>query len=235
MLSIQQAGYWSKVLSNIHKNGTPISQTLSEALYRNLFIKEDFVNQCFELAALTVLSEALNGLSNIDVELLAFTADISHDSNDVFIIKAFSDPLLDSVNRYQAALSYKSESSTCEHISEGNNNDLGAMQIALSRLYSFNKAVPRNSILIVLSDGNPSANAFDSKTLLHTFVVEAMKYTRIIGIGINHDVSDIYPVSALVVHSEDIASAMFASLVRFLSEPFVPSALRPPIFQSSRI
>ncbi len=49
MLSIQQAGYWSKVLSNIYKNGTPISQTLSEALYRNLFIKEDFVNQCFEL------------------------------------------------------------------------------------------------------------------------------------------------------------------------------------------
>jgi hypothetical protein len=167
---------------------------------------------------LVVLAEAFRGLPDINLEILAFTADIrftpgmpssATDScnNQLFILKSFA-------NRSVGALPYFPLYHQNYNLS-ADNFDIGAIKLSSRRL----RLMPscNRKLLIVLSDGQPSSDISRGTKILKSYVEELSHIHPIMGIGLeNPYISECYPNSVNIDNLSELSGRVFADIRQFL-------------------
>jgi hypothetical protein len=167
---------------------------------------------------LVVLAESLRGLSDINLEILAFTADSRYEpgiptsvedyyNNQLFIVKSFFDS---SVGALPYFPSYHQR-----YELPHNNFDIGAIKHSSLRLRMM---PPTNrKLLIVLSDGQPASMISHSDELLKLYVNELSQVHPILGIGLeNPGIDNYYPGGVNVNDLSELSSHVFSSIRNFL-------------------
>jgi hypothetical protein len=167
---------------------------------------------------LVILAEALRGLPDINLEILAFTADIRYTpgmsraaedpcNNQLFILKPFTD-------RSTGALPYFPLYHQLYQLSK-NNFDIGAIKLASRRL---RRMPSRNrKLLIVLSDGQPSSEISTGTEILKTYVEELAHIHPVMGIGLeNPGIGQCYPDSVNIDNLAELGGQVFTGIRRFL-------------------
>jgi len=167
---------------------------------------------------LVILAEALHGLSGINLEILAFTADSQFKpgwsvskckdcNNQLFILKSFND-------HSTGALAYFPSYHT-EYNFSRNNFDIGAIKLSSRRL----RQMPSDNkkLLIVLSDGQPSSEISCGTDLLKSYVEELSRIHPIMGIGLNNpDIDKYYPGGININDLSELNGLISNSIKNFL-------------------
>ena len=167
---------------------------------------------------LVILAEALRGLSGINLEILAFTADSQYKpgwprskdddcNNQLFILKEFTD---NSVGALPYFPSYHRE----YHLPQ-NNFDIGAIKLSSRRL----RLMPSDNrkLLIVLSDGQPSSSIACGAELLKSYVEELSYIHPIMGIGLmNPFIERCYPGAINIMNLSELSGHIFSGIKAFL-------------------
>jgi len=167
---------------------------------------------------LVILAEALHGLSGINLEILAFTADQQYKSgwskakhnrcnNQLFILKAFND---NSVGALPYFPSFHKE-----YDLPRNNFDIGAIKLSSRRL----RLMPSDNrkLLIVLSDGQPSSEISHSTELLRSYVEELSHIHPIMGIGLENPlIENCYPGAMNITNLSELGGHIFNGIKAFL-------------------
>jgi cobalamin biosynthesis protein CobT len=168
--------------------------------------------------SLVILAEALRGLPDINLEILAFTADMRYTpdmpeawsyscNNQLFILKSFS-------NRSVGALPYF-PSYHREYNLSRNNFDIGAIKLASVRLRQM--PASNRKLLIVLSDGQPASDISRSEELLKSYIEELSRVHPILGIGLeNPDIEQYYPGGVNINDLSELSSQVFTGIRNFL-------------------
>jgi cobalamin biosynthesis protein CobT len=167
---------------------------------------------------LVILAEALHGLSGINFEILAFTADsqykpgwsrAKHDrcNNQLFILKAFND---NSIGALPYFPSYHRDYDLPQ-----NNFDIGAIKLSSRRL----RLMPSENrkLLIVLSDGQPSSEISHGTALLRSYVEELSHIHPIMGIGLENPlIEKCYPEAVNLTDLSELGGHIFNCIKAFL-------------------
>jgi hypothetical protein len=167
---------------------------------------------------LVVLAEALRGLSGINLEILAFTADSQYrpgwpmarnDScnNQLFILKSFADHTVGALPCFP---SYHTEYNlSCD------NFDIGAIKLSSRRLRQMPST--NRKLLIVLSDGQPCSDISCGTRLLKSYVEELSHLHSVIGIGLeNPDIGYFYPGGININDLSELSGQVFSGIKDFL-------------------
>jgi cobalamin biosynthesis protein CobT len=168
--------------------------------------------------ALVILAEALRGLSGINLEILAFTADIRYTpgmhlsisdscNNQLFILKPFA-------NHAAGALPFFPSLHKEYHLSE-DNFDIGAIKISSRRLRQMPSL--NRKLLIVLSDGQPSSDISSGTEILKSYVEELSHIHPILGIGLeNPHIGQCYPNSVNINDLSELSGQVLINIRNFL-------------------
>jgi cobaltochelatase CobT len=127
-----------------------------------------------------------------------------------YVIKAFNEPFSSKVKRRIAI------ADDAAYAPRKNNSDPDSVLVAYDRL---KKQPQRRKIMFVLSDGAPNArgnNELKVKHLKQLVVDLEKKGVEMIGIGMGHDVSDLYPKSIYINNTNSIAATIFKELEKIL-------------------
>jgi hypothetical protein len=167
---------------------------------------------------LVILAEAFRGLPDINLEILAFTADIRFTpgmpvsvddscNNQLFILKSFA-------NRSAGALPFFPSYHQNYHLS-ADNFDIGAIKLSSNRL---RRMPSRNrKLLIVLSDGQPSSDISSGIGILKSYVEELSSIHPVMGIGLeNPYIGECYPNSVNIDNLSELSGQVFADIRQFL-------------------
>jgi hypothetical protein len=167
---------------------------------------------------LVVLAESLRGLPDINLEILAFTADNRYEpgmptsvedacNSQLFILKPFLNP---SVGALPYFPSYHQQ-----YELPYNNFDIGAIKYSSLRLRKMPST--NRKLLIVLSDGQPASKISYSDELLKSYVTELSQVHPILGIGLeNPGIDSYYPGGVNVNDLSELSSQVFSSIRNFL-------------------
>ncbi|AEF85035.1 hypothetical protein TREPR_0809 [Treponema primitia ZAS-2] len=167
---------------------------------------------------LVIFAEALQGLPDINLEILAFTADSSYTpgmaharfdscNNQLFVLKSFA-------NLSSGALPYFPSYHFWYGIAR-NNFDIGAVCLASRRL---RQMPPTNrKLLIVLSDGIPASNIARGTHLLKSYIEEVSRIHPVLGIGLeNPAISRCYPGGINLNNLDELKDRVFQDIQHFL-------------------
>lgn len=167
---------------------------------------------------LVILTEALYGLSDINLEILAFTADTRYEpgmysaysdscNNQLFILKSFTSL---SVGALPFFPSYH-----LQYDLSCNNFDIGAIKLASIRLRQMPSS--NKKLLMVLSDGQPASEISHSDELLKAYVKELSHVHPVLGIGLeNPDIEQYYPGGVNINDLTELSGQIFTSIRNFL-------------------
>jgi hypothetical protein len=168
---------------------------------------------------LVILAEALRSLPDINLEILAFTADIRFTpgmsvsvddscNNQLFILKSFA-------NCSVGALPYFPSYHQNYHLS-ADNFDIGAIKLSSRRL---RRMPSRNrKLLIVLSDGKPSSDISSGTEILKSYVEELSRIHPVMGIGLeNPYIGQCYPNSVNIDNLSELSGQVFTGIRQFLT------------------
>jgi hypothetical protein len=171
---------------------------------------------------LIILAEALHSLPDINLEILAFTADNKYapgmasseeDScnNQIFVLKSFSNPSVGSLPYFP---SYHTEYRfSCD------NFDIGAIKVASRRLRIHSAASGNRGIMLCLSDGQPSSDISSGTELLKSYVEDLSKVHPILGIGLENPAIDrCYPGGINIKNLSDLSGQVFQDIRIFLNK-----------------